>query len=54
MTQPGIAIDLILSKLAEDAEKARTRAEKAPEVLLGPLETEIATTPCDIVMKKTG
>jgi polyhydroxyalkanoate synthase len=52
MTQPGIAIDLILSKLAEDAEKARTRAEKASEVLLGPLETEIATTPCDVVYEE--
>ncbi len=52
MTQPKIAIDLILSKLAEDAEKARTRAEKASEVLLGPLETEIATTPCDVVYEE--
>ena len=52
MTQPRIAVDLILSKLAEDAEKARTRAEKASEVLLGPLETEIATTPCDVVYEE--
>ncbi len=52
MTQPKIAIDLILSKLAEDAEKARTRAEKASEVLLGPLETEIATTPYDVVYEE--
>jgi polyhydroxyalkanoate synthase subunit PhaC len=52
MTQPKIAVDLILSKLAEDAEKARTRAEKASEVLLGPLETEIATTPCDVVYEE--
>jgi polyhydroxyalkanoate synthase len=52
MTQSKIAVDLILSKLAEEAEKARTRAEKASEVLLGPLETEIATTPCDVVYEE--
>ena len=52
MTQPKTAVDLILSKLAEDAEKARTRAERASEVLLGPLETEIATTPCDVVYEE--
>jgi len=52
MTQPKTAVDLIVSKMAEDAEKARTRAEKASEVLLGPLETEIATTPCDVVYEE--
>ncbi|MGD9335523.1 MAG: class III poly(R)-hydroxyalkanoic acid synthase subunit PhaC [Desulfobacterales bacterium] len=52
MAQPKIAVDLILSRLAEEAEKARTRAEKASEVLLGPLETEIATTPCDVVYEE--
>ncbi len=52
MTQPKTAVDLILSRLAEDAEKARTRAERASEVLLGPLETEIATTPCDVVYEE--
>jgi len=52
MTQPKTAIGLIVSKMAEDAEKARTRAEKASEVLLGPLETEIATTPCDVVYEE--
>ncbi|MGD9082705.1 MAG: class III poly(R)-hydroxyalkanoic acid synthase subunit PhaC [Desulfobacterales bacterium] len=52
MAQPKIAVDLILSRLAEEAEKARMRAEKASEVLLGPLETEIATTPCDVVYEE--
>jgi len=52
MTQPKTAVGLIVSKMAEDAEKARTRAEKASEVLLGPLETEIATTPCDVVYEE--
>ena len=52
MAQPKIAIDLILSKLAEDAEKAQMRTQKASEVLLEPLETEIATTPYDIVYEE--
>ncbi|MEA1945668.1 MAG: alpha/beta fold hydrolase, partial [Thermodesulfobacteriota bacterium] len=52
MTQPKIAVDLILSKLAEDAEKAQALTEKASEVLLGPLETEIGTTPCDVVYEE--
>ena len=45
MAQSKIAVDLILSKLAEDAEKSRERVQKASNVLLEPLETEIATTP---------
>ena len=52
MAQPKIAVDLILSKLAEDVEKARVRTQKAPEVLLEPLETEIATTPYDVVYEE--
>ena len=52
MTQPKIAVDLILSKLAEDAEKTRERVQKAPHVLLEPLETEIATTPYDVVYEE--
>ena len=52
MAQPKIAIDLILSKLAEDAEKVQMRTQKASEVLLEPLETEIATTPYDIVYEE--
>jgi polyhydroxyalkanoate synthase len=52
MTQPNIPVDKILSKLAEDAEKARTLTEKASEVLLGPLDTAIATTPCDVVYEE--
>ena len=52
MTQSKIAVDLILSKLAEDAEKTRERVQKAPDVLLEPLETEIATTPYDVVYEE--
>lgn len=52
MAQPKIPVDLILSKLAADAEKAKVRAEKAPDVLLGPLDTEIAATPYEIVYQE--
>jgi polyhydroxyalkanoate synthase subunit PhaC len=52
MTQAKIPVDQILSKLAEEAEKARARTEKASEVLLGPLDTAIATTPCDVVYEE--
>jgi len=52
MAEPKIPVDLILSKLAEDAERAQVRTEKASDILLGPLETEIATTPYDIVYEE--
>ncbi|HJO63345.1 MAG TPA: class III poly(R)-hydroxyalkanoic acid synthase subunit PhaC [Desulfobacterales bacterium] len=52
MAQPKIPIDLILSKMAEDAGKAQARAEKAPDVLLGPLDTQIAATPYDVVYEE--
>ncbi|HMK34819.1 MAG TPA: class III poly(R)-hydroxyalkanoic acid synthase subunit PhaC [Desulfomonilaceae bacterium] len=49
MTQPKIPVDLLLSALAEDVEKAHTRAQKAADVLLEPLNTEIASTPYEVV-----
>ncbi len=52
MTQQRIPVDLILKKLSEDADKAQARAQKAPDVLLGPLDTGIATTPYDIVYEE--
>ena len=52
MAQPKISVDLILSKLAEEAEKAGESAQKASDVLLEPLETEIAVTPYDIVYEE--
>ena len=52
MNQPKIPIDLILSKLVEDAEKARTRTQKASDVLLEKLDTEIATTPYEVVYEE--
>jgi polyhydroxyalkanoate synthase subunit PhaC len=52
MAQSKISVDLILSKLAEEAEKAGESVQKAPDVLLEPLETEIAVTPYDIVYEE--
>jgi len=52
MESPKIPVDLILSKLSEEAEKVQERAKKASDVLLGPLDTEIATTPYEIVYQE--
>ena len=52
MAQSKISVDLILSKLAEAAEKAGETAQKASDVLLEPLETEIAVTPYDVVYEE--
>jgi polyhydroxyalkanoate synthase len=52
MAQPKISVDLILSKLAEEAEKAGESAQKASDVLMEPLETEIAVTPYDVVYEE--
>ena len=52
MTQAKIPVDLILSKLADDAEKAHERARKASDVLLDSLDTAIATTPYDVVYEE--
>jgi polyhydroxyalkanoate synthase len=52
MDAPKIPVDLILAKLAEDAEKAQARVRRASDVLLGPLETDIATTAYDVVYEE--
>jgi len=52
MAQSKISVDLILSKLAEEAGKAGESAQKASDVLLEPLETEIAVTPYDVVYEE--
>lgn len=52
MDQAKIPVDLIMAKLAEDAEKAQARARKASDVLLSPLNTDIATTPYDVVYEE--
>ena len=52
MSQSRIPVDLIISKLAEDTEKAQTRVQQASDVLLGALETELAKTPYEIVFQE--
>ena len=52
MTLSGVPVDLILSKLAEDTEKSHARAQKAPDVLLGSLDTNIAQTPYEVVYEE--
>ena len=52
MSQTKIPVDLILSKMAQDAEKAQSRARKASEVLLDDLETELAQTPYEVVYRE--
>ena len=52
MSQPTIPVDLILSKLAEEAEKAQERVRKASDVLLGPLDTSMASSPYEVVYEE--
>jgi polyhydroxyalkanoate synthase subunit PhaC len=44
--------ELIFSKLTEDTGTVHERLRKARDVLLGPLETEIATTPYEVVYEE--
>ncbi len=52
MEQPKIPLDLIMNKLAENAERVHERATKASDVLLGEMETGIAQTPYDVVYEE--
>ena len=52
MSQPKIPVDLILSKVAEETERAQSRARKASEVLLDDLETDLAQTPYEVVYQE--
>ena len=52
MDKSKIPVDLIITKLAEDAEKAHARAQKASDVLLQKLDTGIAQTPYEIVYEE--
>jgi polyhydroxyalkanoate synthase len=52
MSEPRIAVDLILKKLTESTEQVKTRAQKASEVLLSPLETDLATTPYEVAYQE--
>ncbi|MCP4338479.1 MAG: class III poly(R)-hydroxyalkanoic acid synthase subunit PhaC [Desulfobulbaceae bacterium] len=52
MAQPKVPVDLILRNLAEEAESAQKRMDKAADVLLGDLKTDIATTPYEVVYQQ--
>lgn len=52
MDRPKIPVDLIIAKLAAEAQKAQQRLEKAKDVLLGPLDTDIGSTPYDLVYEE--
>ena len=52
MAEARIPVDLILAKLAEDAEKTPERVQKASDVLLGELDTSLATTPYEVVYQE--
>jgi polyhydroxyalkanoate synthase len=52
MKSPRIPVDLILNRLAEDADKAKTRVQRASEVLLQDLETDLAPTPYEVVWQQ--
>jgi len=47
-----MAADLIMARVAGDAAKFHDQLRKAKEVLLGPLNTEIAVTPYDVVWQE--
>jgi len=52
MAQFKIPVDLIVSRLAEDAGRVHDRAKKASEVLLSDLDARLAQTPYDIVYRQ--
>ncbi len=52
MDSTKIPLDLILEKIAEDAEKTQKRVSKASEVLQGQLNTDLASTPYEIVYEE--
>jgi polyhydroxyalkanoate synthase subunit PhaC len=49
MDRSKIPVDLILAKLGAEARATRERLEKARDVLLGPLDTDIGATPFEVV-----
>ena len=52
MDRPKIPVKLILANLAADAEEAKQRLEKAKDIFLGPLNTDIGTTPHELVYQE--
>jgi len=52
MSRSKIPVDLILSKLAEEADKVQERAQKASDALLDDLDTDLAKTPYEVVYQE--
>ncbi|MCA1785384.1 MAG: alpha/beta fold hydrolase [Desulfobacteraceae bacterium] len=52
MTNSNIDVELILKKIADTADHAGAQAKKAYEVMLEKLDTDISTTPYDIVYEQ--
>jgi polyhydroxyalkanoate synthase subunit PhaC len=52
MNSTKIPLDLILERMAEDAEQTQQRVSKASEVLQGQLNSELASTPYEIVYEE--
>lgn len=52
MSEAKIPVDLILNRLAESTEEVKEKVQKASEVLLGSLETDISKTPHEIVYQE--
>jgi len=52
MDTTKIPIDLILERMAEDAEKAQQRASRASDVLLSELNYQLGSTPYEIVYEE--
>jgi polyhydroxyalkanoate synthase len=46
------SLDLIMARWTEHSEKVEARTAKARDVLLGPLQTDIAATPCEVVYQE--
>ncbi|MGV8059754.1 MAG: class III poly(R)-hydroxyalkanoic acid synthase subunit PhaC [Smithellaceae bacterium] len=52
MAHPKIPVDLILQNLAESTEETRKRVSKASDILLGYLDSSIASTPYEVVYEE--
>jgi polyhydroxyalkanoate synthase len=52
MTDTHVPFDRLLANLAEETENAQERAQRASELLRGPLDTDIASTPYEIVYEE--
>ncbi len=49
MNRSGVPVDLILSRLAQDMDRARKRSKKAAQIMVSPLNTRISETPYEVV-----